>query len=493
VAVVEYRLITDIPEDIADLESPVRSSAAAWSDRRRELQGNAQLDELNQRMRRRWAIETGLIEGLYSLDRGLTQLLIDRGLHSDLISHGDVDVPPDQLVAHLHDHAEVYDWLFEFVAQERPFGTSWINELYQLLTRNQHTTEAVDNLGRFVAVKLQKGTWKVLPNNPTRPDGSVHVYCPPELVASEMDRLVEWHRGHLRLGIAPEVQAAWLHHRFTQIHPFQDGNGRVARAIASLVLIRAGRFPLSVSAEEKADYIGVLERADAGDLVPFVDFLALGQRRLFHEALAIADQLGDETELFNAGFAKARRAREQRTASYDDAKTLADLLTEVANDELSARRADFNQRAKAAGVLDEHRARVFLPPEEKRHYYRLQIETVAAACGYFANLREYKRYVRLTIVSEAAARRYVLLVSLHASGRSWKGTMTALGLLQVIERGGEEVDEGAEGEIRSEPVTATTQPFDFGFLDVSDHVVPRFREWLHEGWLSVLKQWEDAM
>jgi hypothetical protein len=75
--------------------------------------------------------------------------------------------------------------------------------------------------------------------------------------------------------------------------------------------------------------------------------------------------------------------------------------------------------------------------------------------------------------------------------------------VQVIERskhGSSEhaEDDGSEdanvdADIRSNFVAATTQPFDFGYLDVAEHVAPRFREWLHEAWLSVLKQWEDAL
>ena len=45
---------------------------------------------------------------------------------------------------------------------------------------------------------------------------------------------------HQGCGVPLEVEAAWLHHRFTQIHPFEDGNGRVARALASLVFIPDG-------------------------------------------------------------------------------------------------------------------------------------------------------------------------------------------------------------------------------------------------------------
>ena len=55
-----------------------------------------------------------------------------------------------------------------------------------------------------------------------------------------------------RRGVPVEVEAAWLHHRFTQIHPYQDGNGRVARALASLLFIKAGWFPVVVTRDDSA-------------------------------------------------------------------------------------------------------------------------------------------------------------------------------------------------------------------------------------------------
>lgn len=205
-----YEPISDLPEQLRSSESVLSSLVAAWNERREELSGRDELRVLHERIRRRWAIDTGMIEGLYSITRGTTELLIDRGLHADLISHGESDLPAADLVAYLHDHAEVYDWLFEFVAQERPLGTSWIKELHQLLTRHQETTTAIDGLGRLVEVPLERGVWKRLPNNPRRPDGSVHEYCPPEQVAAAMDDLVRWHREHAEAGVSPEVEAAWL-------------------------------------------------------------------------------------------------------------------------------------------------------------------------------------------------------------------------------------------------------------------------------------------
>src|SRR5262249_14130750 len=149
--------------------------------------------------------------------------------------------------------------LFDFVAQRRTLTTSYIKELHHQLTQHQETTEARTQDGRPVQIPLLHGEWKRSSNNPTRPDKRVHEYAPPEHVASEMDTLVRLHEEHEREGISPVVSASWLHHRFAQIHPFQDGNGRVARALASLVLLRAKWFPLVIHRDIREDYIKALE------------------------------------------------------------------------------------------------------------------------------------------------------------------------------------------------------------------------------------------
>src|SRR5262249_3917808 len=146
------------------------------------------------------------------------------------------------------------------------------------LLRNQGSYSVVDQFGQASERALEKGQYKTTPNSPTRPNGSVHEYCPPEHVASEMDRLGEMHAQHQARGVPPEVEAAWLHHRFSQIHPFADGNGRVARAISSLVFIKAGWFPLIVKREDWTRYIEALEKADQVDLRPLVALFVDAQR-----------------------------------------------------------------------------------------------------------------------------------------------------------------------------------------------------------------------
>ena len=87
-----------------------------------------------------------------------------------------------------------------------------------------------------------------------------------------MEELVRIFNGLDEAVWPPEVRAAWLHHAFVQIHPFQDGNGRVARGLASLVLIKAGLPAFTVTRDMRARYMRSLEAADRGMPQPLIDF-----------------------------------------------------------------------------------------------------------------------------------------------------------------------------------------------------------------------------
>ena len=269
--------------DLAIQELP--PLVAVWSEQRESLLETESLKDSNERLAREWAIETGILERLYTLDRGVTRLLIERGIDESLISHDATDRPPAQVAAHIHDQKEAVDWLFEFVKSERPFSESFIKELHALITRSQDTATGIDTLGRQVEAPLLRGAYKERSNNPTKPDGAVHEYCPPEQVTVEMERLIALHDRYRREGVAPEVLSAWLHHRFVQIHPFQDGNGRVARALASLVFLREGWFPLVINRDQRTDYIHALAAADRGNLAPLVGMFAGTQRKAFVNSL----------------------------------------------------------------------------------------------------------------------------------------------------------------------------------------------------------------
>ena len=85
-----------------------------------------------------------------------------------------------------------------------------------------------------------------------------------------MNAFLEWFNGDAP--IDPVLKAAIAHLWFVTIHPFEDGNGRIARAIADMALARSEGSPqrfYSMSAQirqERNDYYDILERTQKGDL-----------------------------------------------------------------------------------------------------------------------------------------------------------------------------------------------------------------------------------
>jgi Fic family protein len=289
--VLAWEPITDLPQDWSSLTGgELGPLLQFWNDQRTDLEQSGALAEFNKRLGREWSIETGQIEGVYDLDRGITQTLIERGIDADLIGNHPGQRPPEVIAAIIQDHADVLEGLFQFVKGDRPISKSYIHELHAGLLRHQDTTAVRDQFGNFFEARLLKGKYKERPNNPKKPDGSMHQYCPPEQVDSEMEKLLSLHAEHQKKGVPVEIEAAWLHHRFTQIHSYQDGNGRVARALASLLFIKAGWFPVVVTREDRTGYIDALEVADEGDLRSLVLFFNQLQKRVLFKAVQIATE-----------------------------------------------------------------------------------------------------------------------------------------------------------------------------------------------------------
>ncbi len=224
----KWRESADLQADLEQFrDRELESLYQVWLDQRANVDEKAFAAELA----REWSIETGIIEGVYTLDRGTTEILIRRGIDSSYISRDATNRDPALVANIISAHEDVLEGLFDFVAQRRELTTSYIKEVHAALLLHQDESEAIDQFGTKIYLKLKRGAYKEHPNSPMRRDKSVHEYCPPEHVASEMDRLIAFHHQHVERGVPPVIEAAWLHHAFTQIHPFQDGNGRVARSL----------------------------------------------------------------------------------------------------------------------------------------------------------------------------------------------------------------------------------------------------------------------
>ena len=237
-----------------------------------------------QRLERSMAIETGVIEGLFNPTHGVTQMLLREGFRAEHVRRQEVDVEPEHLVTVLHDHVAAADMVYSYIREERPITKHAMRELHAQITAHQETHNAVDMLGRRVQRRLRRGVWKDFPNNPTRPDGQVHLYAPPEQVDPQLDILLELYADY-EANHHPLLTGAWMHHRFIQIHPFADGNGRTGRVLLNWHLIRNGWLPLLVQRQDRDAYLHGMQQADAGSLSVLVKFFAGMSRKSIRMAM----------------------------------------------------------------------------------------------------------------------------------------------------------------------------------------------------------------
>ncbi|MDR1038781.1 MAG: Fic family protein [Deltaproteobacteria bacterium] len=266
--------ITDLPRDWLRLSDPEISSVRVeWLSIRMALKPGA-LTEFREKISREWAIETGKVESLYDIGSGLTRKMIDEGLDSVELSCQTTSLGAVEPIIFIRNQYDVVESLYKEVLEGWPLTPHTLRSLHAAFVENQDFTVGMLPTGELVRIPMAKGIFKKWPNNPLMPDGRLHQYCPPEQVASEIDRLLAMHAKHQKYAVPSDIEAAWLHHRFVQIHPFQDGNGRVARVLAALEYIKDGFFPPVVTADSKTDYIYALDKANDGDLKPFVRYLS---------------------------------------------------------------------------------------------------------------------------------------------------------------------------------------------------------------------------
>ena len=128
-----------------------------------------------------------------------------------------------------------------------------------------------------------------------------------------MHELMQWYNeARHNKKIHPSVLAAFVHHRFVAIHPFDDGNGRLARILMNLILMKNGYPPAIIKLKERTDYYAALNQADKNEYVPIVEFVAeavsesmnLYLKAARGESIEDSSDLDKEIALFKGSFEK---------------------------------------------------------------------------------------------------------------------------------------------------------------------------------------------
>ena len=214
----------------------IKKALAAWQD----LQPLSEKDR--ERLSRRFTVDfnynSNHIEG-NTLTYGQTEILL---LFGKVIGEADVRDVQEMTASNVG----LKMMTEEAAVKEMPLTQNFIRSLHQTLLREDYT-----------------GQYKTRPNSVITRYGDRFEYASPEETPGLMADLVDWYNAAEQEGkLSPVELAALFHYRYIRIHPFEDGNGRIARLMVNFILIRHDYPMIVVRSRKKSEYLEALHQAD---------------------------------------------------------------------------------------------------------------------------------------------------------------------------------------------------------------------------------------
>lgn len=151
----------------------------------------------------------------------------------------------------------------EALLKETPLTQQIIRTLHKTLLREDYTVYRTLPGGVQTSYVIHAGQYKTRPNSVITRYGDQFEYATPEETPALMSDLVDWYNDAERSGkFTPIELAAIFHYRYIRIHPFEDGNGRIARLMVNYILTRHDYPMIVVRSRKKKDYLEALHRTD---------------------------------------------------------------------------------------------------------------------------------------------------------------------------------------------------------------------------------------
>jgi len=202
----------------------------------RQLVAVDALENLERAQRIDITFTSNALEG-NTLTAGETALVLEKGL----------TIGGKPLKDHLEatDHAHALDWVNEISGRHvsTPVRENDIRAMHALIVAQSNRQIAGQYADKARFVNSSSG---------------IHAFPPPLDIPALMRTFVEWLQSSPN---EPEI-AFEAHRRLVAIHPFNDGNGRTARLLMNLVLLRGGYPAISIRPEDRPAYIASLENID---------------------------------------------------------------------------------------------------------------------------------------------------------------------------------------------------------------------------------------
>jgi hypothetical protein len=477
--------------DVQSVLDSVESLKGAWETV--VAQNTESFHEARRRGLRRHAIETGIVERLYDVDWGVTEALVAEGLTAEAVARASTGALDDDVLEVIRSQYDALEFLSEVARQGRPLTVNLIKQLHIALTRTQATYSATASTGQKIEATLHHGQWKEHPNHVTRPDGSKLEYTPPDQVQPQMEKLVELYSA--MSDRHPIIQASWLHHRFVRIHPFEDGNGRVARGITLLALLSCNLAPLVVDRRERDRYIECLDRANEGDIRPLVRFFAeLEIVALRSELERPAVEIGDSSSrgalaVLDAHIGRLRDLRAEVGAT--ERREKIEAIAANIHGRVVGWLESFGNRAQDRYRTVDDDARSFVgaaaPPDPKSRWWKRQVVRTARSVDFYANLSNGAWWAQLRL--DVLGQRLRYLVFLQKVGHGETGVLTLTIYAEIIEDSGDDAQDTAEQIAISSPTESVT----WAYKDDVDAHWARVEDLLDDSLVVVLNRFSSGL
>ncbi len=224
------------------------------------------LGQIEQKLRIESNYHSNAVEG-NSLTLGETRSLILHGLTArgkPMRDHLDIK-----------GHDEAVKAMEGAVKRNELLNEVFIRNLHKVLLKEPYENDAITPDGQPIKRRIAIGEYKTQPNNVRTSTGEIYYFTPPDQVKPAMGDLIDWYRKQEDEGEHPIVIAATFHYQFIRIHPFDDGNGRMARLLMNMILIKHGYTVAIIPTKERGQYINSLAQADkTEDLAEFITYIA---------------------------------------------------------------------------------------------------------------------------------------------------------------------------------------------------------------------------
>ena len=147
--------------------------------------------------------------------------------------------------------------------KDTPLNQNFIRQLHKVLLREDYTVYRTLPNGVQTSFVIHAGEYKTRPNSVITRYGDRFEYASPEETPALMTDLVDWYNKAEQSGeYSPVELAALFHYRYIRIHPFEDGNGRIARMLVNYILARHNWPMIVVRTRNKQKYLEALHQSD---------------------------------------------------------------------------------------------------------------------------------------------------------------------------------------------------------------------------------------